>query len=81
MIEGRNLESSRKTEDDHDKIHNTKSERRKSKLRLEYKMKDREVERRGERGQRGLHKKVHRECGNNQRAVPSSQINYKKEAA
>lgn len=29
----------------HDKIHNTKSERRKSKLRLEYKMKDREVKR------------------------------------
>lgn len=29
----------------HAKIHNTKSERRKSKLRLKYKMKDREVKR------------------------------------
>lgn len=36
----------------HDKVHSTKSERRKSKLRLEYKMKDREVKRRAREDKR-----------------------------
>lgn len=36
----------------HDKIHSTKSERRKSKLRLEYKMKDKEVKRRAREDKR-----------------------------
>ena len=36
----------------HDKIHSTKSERRKSKLRLEYKMKNREVKRRAREDKR-----------------------------
>ena len=36
----------------HDKIHSTKSERRKNKLRVEYKTKDREVKRRAKEDKR-----------------------------
>ena len=45
MAKGGNLESNRKRQMIHDKIHSTKSERRKNKLRVEYNTKDREVKR------------------------------------